>query len=289
MTSIAGSCSGNAALILLDPSASQSRMSSKYALTYNIPRTVSFDSGHVVLHTFAPVVTPTPSGWYTSSLPLVVDYVRDYDIVLGRDWFQHTRPVLSGGVLCDPGPHGIPSSSVVNWERSPVLQGLFSSLPPDTDFAGDSLSADDRTCASSSSHSLGSSLQVAGASRWDRNVLYAISYLQAICLAHGIVDAAGDVALLQYQFLTHVMSGECASGSCSHHSPLGHSDGTMALLIVMSDITSTCARGGSGDVAHATEWGPIYVCIGRCSGTSLSIFAGRGSSTFHETTPAFGL
>ncbi len=120
MLTVAGSCSGYPASILLDSSTPLSLVSTKFVLAHNIPRVISFDdAGRPSFSTSAPVAVPTASGWYSSRFCMNIDYCRDNDVVLGNDWFSASQATLAGLVVSDPTASPSPDAGV-EWIISPA-------------------------------------------------------------------------------------------------------------------------------------------------------------------------
>lgn len=126
MLTICASYDGLPVSVLLDSSAPQSLMSSQFALSSNIPRSVSMDGGVAHLWARGPLRVSSPSGWFVSSFPLLIAYVRDHDIVLGRDWLLGTGAHVEGSCICDPVDGAFLFAEGHQWERSPFVRaGAF--------------------------------------------------------------------------------------------------------------------------------------------------------------------
>ncbi|KAH9853904.1 hypothetical protein C2E23DRAFT_821028 [Lenzites betulinus] len=117
-TVLSGSCGGIAATIVIDPARSTSIVSTRFALAQNICRTISRVDSRTSFSTHAPIMVPTPSGWYLSSMDTHIGFVDTYDVLLGVDWLVGTRARLSGSVVLDAAQEL--SGNVHRWERSPI-------------------------------------------------------------------------------------------------------------------------------------------------------------------------
>ncbi|KAH9851864.1 hypothetical protein C2E23DRAFT_827965 [Lenzites betulinus] len=88
-----GTCGGVAAAIVIDSTLQTSTVSTSFALSHGLPRTVQHDeNARIKITTQGPIDTPTPSGWLTCSLPMRIGFVRMYDVVLGQDWVDLCHP-----------------------------------------------------------------------------------------------------------------------------------------------------------------------------------------------------
>ncbi|TCD62577.1 hypothetical protein EIP91_006727 [Steccherinum ochraceum] len=83
-----GSYIGLPASILLDPQITTSFIAFDFVSNHGLPATVtsSTATGAMSLSASGPVCIPTPSGWYSSTLPLPVLHKRPFDVVLGADF-----------------------------------------------------------------------------------------------------------------------------------------------------------------------------------------------------------
>ncbi|KAH9851808.1 hypothetical protein C2E23DRAFT_224940 [Lenzites betulinus] len=230
MLSLCASYDGRPVSVLLDPSSKQSLLSSQFALTSNVPRTISFQSGAAELWARGPIRIPTSSGWFDSRLPLLISYVQNHDVVLGHDWFAGTHAVVDNAFVRDPSEPSVPLSDGHSWTVSPFLPDghhLSDTLPITGGTAVESVLSPDGGSEASSSRGPGSIQQVARA-EMPYNIAYAVSvivpvlesqsvfrpqapveFVRSMCASHGIVH--NDVGELQRVLLLHILSGECAS------------------------------------------------------------------------------
>ncbi|KAI0731012.1 hypothetical protein C8Q76DRAFT_793114 [Earliella scabrosa] len=102
--SLWGTYDGHSVALLLDPSTPYSRLSTSFVLARNIPRQISSTGVFSSISCACILSVPTCGGWFRSTDRMPVEYIRDYDIVLGSDWFGAVSPQFTAGVLVDPPP-----------------------------------------------------------------------------------------------------------------------------------------------------------------------------------------
>ena len=96
------SCDGRLASATVNSDMISSIVSSRFAVAYNIPRSVVNTPSGVCVYAHGPAIVPTVSGFYVYERQMCIDYVADYDIVFGRDWLQSTGAKFSSSVVLDP-------------------------------------------------------------------------------------------------------------------------------------------------------------------------------------------
>ncbi|KAI0790300.1 hypothetical protein BC629DRAFT_400773 [Irpex lacteus] len=101
---VAGSYREFPVQVLLDPTQTASCVSSSFALLHSIPATVTRhpSTSAATIMGSGPIVVPSVSGFFTSTLPVTVSYLSMYDVVLGGDWFAATGSSIVDGQVQDP-------------------------------------------------------------------------------------------------------------------------------------------------------------------------------------------
>ncbi|KAL1940518.1 hypothetical protein VTO73DRAFT_7953 [Trametes versicolor] len=219
---ICASYDGRPVSALLDPTALSSVVSSQFALTSNIARTISFTNGTTSLYACGPIRIPTPSGWYNSRFQMEIAYVRDHDVVLGGDWFRATAASLGSGFVNDPDPGMSLPITGHTWESSPFALRDCRAADVSGSAADPSAFSSDDGSKASSSRGLGS-MNVASANA-EHNIAYAVSVIspviagqgifdpeaqpllvQTVCTSHGVPVA--ELPIMQRALLVHMLSG----------------------------------------------------------------------------------
>lgn len=129
---------GHPVNVLLDWSAESSPIATSFAVQHRISRNVSVQNSVVSSITSRPICIPTPSGWFSSSVPLPVVFYCLFDVVLRQDWLRASRLPVIGQVINNPSPAHIASLPVgFSWVRAPsnstslsYLHVCYSSLTP---------------------------------------------------------------------------------------------------------------------------------------------------------------
>ncbi|KAJ3009702.1 hypothetical protein NUW54_g2705 [Trametes sanguinea] len=226
--SVTGSYDGKPVSVLLDSGQESSMISSRFALTANIPRTVTYEGRSISLWGSGPIRIPTVSGWYTSRFKMPITYVKEHDIVLGADWFRASGVQTGSCFVRDPvsGDHVFPDGH--EWEPSPLAVRVVNRPALHSPGEGSVLplpSSDDRS-RDSSSHGLGSNAQVA-ATGSPHNVAYAVSvlvptsmgqnvfhgdaspaFVRSMCVSHNV--EGNDLRAMQVSLFLHIVTGACA-------------------------------------------------------------------------------
>jgi hypothetical protein len=83
---LCGSFTGALAEITLDGSVMASSVSNHFLNSHNIPCSVVIRHGVAEYSSHGPVMVPTPSGWFQSSMLFTASPVLPFDVILGADW-----------------------------------------------------------------------------------------------------------------------------------------------------------------------------------------------------------
>src|ERR1700691_5075452 len=73
------------AQIIIDPTVQESVLSTQFACSHNVPRTVVTVQGVAHVSASGPVVVPTGGGWFYSHLPFKILDLTRCDVVLGTN------------------------------------------------------------------------------------------------------------------------------------------------------------------------------------------------------------
>ncbi len=242
--SLTGSYLNFTVSILLDDHLPSSSISTNFALATNIPRTIHSHGSNIICTGSGPLYVPTVHGWFVSNVSIPVEYVRGFDIVLGRDWFDLTSAAVTTYGVLDPslpmhqrGIEWVPFTSAQVHGESSVSSSPPSLLLPLvlTIYVGPLASMPD---PSADDQSVVSSLPVVGGSSLTTSVptsmvvgvrlaggLFLPSVLNTSlfipgvdnvllhnwCESHGL-SREESVPVLQRAFLDHLLSGECVVG-----------------------------------------------------------------------------
>ena len=117
-----GSFAGVPARIAVEDSVSSSSVSLTFLRINNVPQSVRIHDGVSESSSFGPVMVPTPSGWYQSTMLFNASQVRNSDVVLGGDWLNLVSPSLTSVGVRDPLSGNINSlSNGHSWIPSPSV------------------------------------------------------------------------------------------------------------------------------------------------------------------------
>lgn len=124
MLVLAGSCHDFPAALAIDHTQACSVVSTRFVVAHNLPCICM--GSPVRVETSSVVRVPSPSGWFSSSFQVAVEYVAEYDVILGGDWCSAVG--YCGGQVV-PDPSG-PLTGSVAWTRSPQTGEYLSPCSP---------------------------------------------------------------------------------------------------------------------------------------------------------------